>query len=703
MSFKPVHRPLMQSHTGPSPPPRAEQKMDWISINTGCFAVSNAIAKTSLALGNFVREVRESRPDLDSIATLLHSLDSVLDLLKDDAATFPPRLARATPFVLGNCHRIVDEIDGCLGVLGRGGVPRIEKKSRWLASRDQIEKLRGTLDGYRVTLALAVDLIALTDPARVSTEHDARSSSETDLVCRDELALIASRIREAAELLRAEADTNGAFASLRRYVDLLYDHAISALDQELDRLQLRRRDPSFGDAPDSAIELSDDVRAFPLVTTSKAKEAVASDRVDDVVAKALWPKGYGGVPVGDIDELLDELAEMPVRPPTPPPRARARSSSTGHRPTLSNFSLPSSLSNSPHPVVHRDHPSGGSVAGSESSDPHSHDGSAPGVRTVITSGNRQPTSQERPQSRLGKVFGHIRHSTWENPRSEVPVPPSVRPSTSGQNGQDGPPPIRRRNSSISSAFRTFSLRRKPSPGPDPALAVEDIGAIFGVPLTQSMLVARGLAGARHDGGGSTSREYPLCVLRCVYFIRDAGGVQAPDIFGQDGNPAAVAELRDIFSDPGTSYGKEGLDWARYSVYDAADLVLLFLTELPAPLIPEAVVKRWVVLSRQATIRGSLAMRLDQGLDFWEEAFTGLRGPARALFKLLLNLWGEIADAADENDMTAERLAGRIMRPLMHMPVERYDTDFLLGLAFMIRKRSEYNLGLEKGRKSNAAF
>jgi hypothetical protein len=55
-------------------------------------------------------------------------------------------------------------------------------------------------------------------------------------------------------------------------------------------------------------------------------------------------------------------------------------------------------------------------------------------------------------------------------------------------------------------------------------------------------------------------------------------------------------------------------------------------------------------------------------------------------------------------MTAERLAGRLLRPLMHAPPARDQTDLMLGLAFMIRKRSEYNLAANGvSRRSNAAF
>jgi hypothetical protein len=234
---------------------------------------------------------------------------------------------------------------------------------------------------------------------------------------------------------------------------------------------------------------------------------------------------------------------------------------------------------------------------------------------------------------------------------------------------------------------------------DPQL---DANAVFGVPLTKSIQLAKGVASTRHGTGESSARatrEYPLSVLRCVYHIRDCG-LDVPHLFGLDGDQVRIGQLKDLFNSAETSYGKE-LDWSAFTVHDAADVILVFLSELPKPVIPESVGKRWISLSRQATIRGA---RLDQGLDFWEEALMGVQGPGRALFKLLLNLWGDIADAAETNEMMAERLAGRVVRPLMHAAAARRQTDFMLGLAFLIRKRSEYNLVMRGAtRKSNAAF
>lgn len=130
-------------------------------INTGCFGVSNAIAKTSSSIGIFVQQVRESRSDFDIITSELHSLGGVIELLKDDASSFPPQLAKKTPAVLETCLAILNELEGCVSVLDRSSASQVDKTSRWVASRDHIAKLRWTLEGYKYTLGLAVDLVAL--------------------------------------------------------------------------------------------------------------------------------------------------------------------------------------------------------------------------------------------------------------------------------------------------------------------------------------------------------------------------------------------------------------------------------------------------------------------------------------------------------------------------------------------------------------
>lgn len=295
-----------------------------------------------------------------------------------------------------------------------------------------------------------------------------------------------------------------------------------------------------------------------------------------------------------------------------------------------------------------------------------------------------------------------------------------RPSTAVTS--NGAASIRSNSSRISSMFRRVSIWRPRSEASSAVQEEEDLEPddIFGVSLKKSMQIASATVKTHHDGGksgkssssSSSRREFPRCIFMCVSYIQDNRGAHAPNIFGGDmgmplsgsGGPGMlrVAALKESFSTV-PYYGEGNIDWSHHSVYDAAELIILFLQQLPRPLVTETVAKRWIVMSKQATLPGSMGLRLDECIDFWDEALLGIRGPARSLFKLLLNLWGDVADAADLNDMTAERLASRLLNPLMHLPGGKYTTDYMLGLAFLIRKRSEYSAMLRGGKKSKAAF
>lgn len=131
------------------------------SINTGCFAASNAITKTAPALRSFIREVREARSELDAVLAEIQSLEGVLDVLKDDANAFPFDLARRTPPLLEHCTSIIQQIEGYMHVCNGLGLTKRDKKFRWMAIKGDMEKLRLTLEGYKSILAVVTDLIGM--------------------------------------------------------------------------------------------------------------------------------------------------------------------------------------------------------------------------------------------------------------------------------------------------------------------------------------------------------------------------------------------------------------------------------------------------------------------------------------------------------------------------------------------------------------
>jgi len=489
-----------------------------------------------------------------------------------------------------------------------------------------------------------------------------------------------SEIANLTARLHNEFSKNGALLHLQSFLDALRAHAEgSGVIIEADQAS------SVSDGPDSAIEMSDEP-SFP-----PHKEPEHHRHV--------------GLPIEEIDELLDQLEDMPTRPPTPPPKAARRNSVRSsvvispapfeRRPstTESGIMIPASpgLDSPQHPTVPA---RASSIRPFDLPPSHRRAESLYTAVTILSSDDSQSLRSAKPapnssSNRMSRFFGHMRNALSESAPSPSTTP--ARPRTASD--------VSRR---FSTTFRRIPLL--PFPHRDAAApATAEPDAVFGVSLSKSMQIAKSMAKTHHTGSGSSRRDFPLCMLNSVTYLRESQGYLARDIFGAASeSPARAANLRTLFSEA-PDYGAH-LDWAPFTPHDAADLILYFLSSLPKPLVPEAVARRWVVLSKQATLSGSHAVRLEQCIDFWEEALGGIRGPARSLFKLLLNLWGDVADAADFNDMTAERLAGRLVKPLMHTPAGRYDTDYMLGLAFLIRKRSEYTMLLGgSGRKSNAAF
>ncbi|KAI1484400.1 Rho GTPase activation protein [Biscogniauxia mediterranea] len=624
------------------------------TITTDCINLGSKIAKVLLILTGFVREVREARADIDRVSRELHSLQGVLDLLKEDAALFPPQLGEQTPAVVEHCSNVVDELDASLATLSSSDLPKQEKRTQWLeAGRQSSARFRTKLEAHKAILGVALDLVGATTAERNQHGADVVEDASRILVEMQQLQMRMPGEFEATpdptlhdymNELQAHAET----IIIRKENEYEAERQREELGQQIDQGAFMGEKELFGayvgDLPDSAI----DVSVEPVFKT--LKDALAKNSEE----------------VLDMDGVMETIFENgPSRAPTPPPKDSKRLELA----RIKMASLPETQPNSPTQSY--------------------------GVVTRTSSDGRtvDPPSLNKPRRGLGRFFGPIKDAIAENrPRTRSTnstTSSDVRPST---------PVIQA--SLVRKGSRRLSVSFKKMPMWNAELLEEPEGPnnslVFGVSLQKSMQVAKGTAKTHHSGnGGSSRREFPLCMQKCCFFIKNEG-VEAPDIFAEPGDRLLVAKLKDIFSSAPT-FG-EDIDWEDFGVYEAADLILLYLSQLPKPLVTETIAKRWISLSRQATLSGSHGTRLDQCIDFWEEALGGLRGPSRSLFKLLLNLWADIADAADKNDMTAERLAAVVIKPLMHVSSAKYDTDYMLSLAFLIRRRSEYTELLKKDQK-----
>lgn len=132
------------------------------SITTDCIELGNTISRASLVLNGFVREVREARTDLDSVSRELHSLQSVLNLLKEDAGALPSKVATETPALLQQCNRVISELDADLLALDGSALSRPQKRSQWISTgKRQIAGLLPIIEAHRTVLGLALDLVGM--------------------------------------------------------------------------------------------------------------------------------------------------------------------------------------------------------------------------------------------------------------------------------------------------------------------------------------------------------------------------------------------------------------------------------------------------------------------------------------------------------------------------------------------------------------
>ncbi|KAM7216797.1 Rho GTPase activation protein [Rhypophila decipiens] len=248
--------------------------------------------------------------------------------------------------------------------------------------------------------------------------------------------------------------------------------------------------------------------------------------------------------------------------------------------------------------------------------------------------------------------------------------------------------------SLESGWR-FGRRRKPKAMGDP----------FGVDLLKSIEIAPARIRISHNGRSNSHRKFPLSIHKCCEFIKDSG-TKDPSLFSSPGNAFHLDALRRIFTtapDYGENFTFDGTD---YTIHDAARIILIYLTELPKPLVPRSVLKSWILLARQhGAIEPPCPMRIETGLDFWTEALNRLPLVNRNLVKNLLGLFAQIltkrtAEGEIEvGDANARQMASAVARAMFHTDdVNRTSKTAVhptLALAFMIKKRGEYIGVLEK--------
>ncbi|KAF4498895.1 RTA1 [Fusarium agapanthi] len=148
---------------------------------------------------------REARSDLDRVSRELHSLQTVLELIeedaKDDSKPFPPTIQHHVSGIVTNCGSVVLEVETCIKKYGDGS---IKSKAAWaINGQGDMEKLRSSLEAHKSALELALDMLSLSLTKDIKTDtteirnDTAAIKDDTELILQ-EIAQLQARLPDTA-------------------------------------------------------------------------------------------------------------------------------------------------------------------------------------------------------------------------------------------------------------------------------------------------------------------------------------------------------------------------------------------------------------------------------------------------------------------------------------------------------------------------
>jgi hypothetical protein len=126
-------------------------------------------------------------------------------------------------------------------------------------------------------------------------------------------------------------------------------------------------------------------------------------------------------------------------------------------------------------------------------------------------------------------------------------------------------------------------------------------------------------------------------------------------------------MENIF-DTEPCYGK-GLDWAGYTVHDAASCLLRYLKLLPEPVIPFNTYEQFT-----AAVDSEVDLNFDQRIATLQGLVTTLLSLNRQLLLYLLDLLAVFASKSETNFMTSQRLVAAFQPSLLSRPPSEMSAD-----------------------------
>lgn len=214
--------------------------MDPLSIISGCAGLITAISSLSISISTFVRSCREARSDLDRVSRELHSLQTVLELIeedaKDDTKPFPPTIQHHVSGIVSNCGSVVLKVETCIKKYGDG---RVKSRAAWaINGQGDMEKLRSSLEAHKSALELALDMIFLSLTKDVKTDtteilNDTSAIKDDTALILQEIAQLQARLPDTAAapndyILQKFLEDMATYTEKTLDVDMFYSDGMSS-------------------------------------------------------------------------------------------------------------------------------------------------------------------------------------------------------------------------------------------------------------------------------------------------------------------------------------------------------------------------------------------------------------------------------------------------------------------------------------------
>ncbi|KAH6867555.1 hypothetical protein B0T10DRAFT_502328 [Thelonectria olida] len=201
--------------------------MDPFSIVATSFSLASCIAKTSMVITVFCRDVRDASDDLDAVAKELRVLGSLLDPLSTSLTQLGTNnrahdvLLTQIGDALSGCLAAVDQIESTIRKYNRD---KTWTKMKWaIFGQEDMEQLRRSLASYKIALGIGLHALSISTVGAI--KNDTQAIRDDSQATREIAELLNLKVDD----LRAKFDTisherpNEAQAKVERWLEKMSD------------------------------------------------------------------------------------------------------------------------------------------------------------------------------------------------------------------------------------------------------------------------------------------------------------------------------------------------------------------------------------------------------------------------------------------------------------------------------------------------